>query len=177
VNDLGDIQTEDPVHGGLTSVGKEVVTEMNRLGIVVDLAHATQNTTAHAAAQSTTPIVISHSHLASEGAPHPRLLAPDHARLVADTGGVVGAWPAGIVSATLDDYVEEICRLVDLIGIQHVAIGTDMDANYRPVLDRYDQMGTLGQLLQARGLTASDVDAVMGGNYLRVWSTVEQAAI
>ena len=177
VNELGDIQTEDAVHGGLTAVGRDVVQEMNAFGMVVDLAHATRDTTADAAAASATPIVISHSHLASPGADHPRLLSDDHAMLVADAGGVIGAWPCGIVSSTLADYAEEICRLVDLVGVDHVAIGTDMDANYRPVLDRYDQMSTVAAMLADRGMSGEEVDAVLGGNYLRVWSAAEDAAI
>ncbi len=176
VNEIGDIQTEDAVHGGLTDVGRDVVREMNRFGMVVDLAHATQQTTADAASESSSPIVISHSHLASPGADHPRLLSAEHALIVAASGGVVGAWPAGVVATTLADYVEEICRLIDVIGIEHVAIGTDMDANYRPVLDHYDQMATVGDLLGERGLDAAEVDAVMGGNYLRVWRAAEAAA-
>ena len=170
VNELGDIQTEDPVHGGLTDVGQDVVEEMNRYGMIVDLAHATKATTAAAAAISATPIIISHSHLASPGASHPRLLDEEHAGIIAECGGVVGAWPSGVVAASIDDFVEEVCRLIDVVGLEHVAIGTDMDANYKPVVDNYAQLQIVAVKLAAHGYGQSDVDAVMGANFLRVWT-------
>jgi membrane dipeptidase len=174
-NELGDVQTSKAVHGGLTELGREVVAEMNRLGMIVDLAHATMDTTADAVSASCAPVMISHSHLASAGADHPRLLSADHARLVAESGGIIGAWPAGIVCATLDDFVDEICRLVDLVGIDHVAVGSDMDANFRPVLTNFGQFPLLASLLESRGLDASDRDRVMGGNFGRFWRTVLDA--
>ena len=167
-----DIQTEPEQHGGLTEIGREVVTEMNRLGMVVDLAHATMQTTADAAEQSSQPIMVSHSHLATPGADHPRLLSVEHAQLVADTGGVVGAWPSGVVCASLDDYATEICRLIDTIGIDHVAVGTDLDANFMPVLTEYTQFQELAMLLRGRGMTPNEIDAILGGNFLRMWRAV-----
>ncbi len=175
-NEIGDLQTSPARHGGLSGRGRELVGELNRLGIVVDLAHASAETTAAAAETSTAPIVVSHSHLAAPGRAHPRLLEPFHARLVAETGGVVGAWPAGIVAATLADFADEVCRLIDLLGVDHVAIGSDLDANYRPVLDRHAQFTDLAGLLGGRGLTTEEIDAVLGGNFLRVWQAVEAAA-
>lgn len=171
-NELGDIQTEVPVHGGLTMFGREVVGEMNRLGLIVDLAHATFETTVGALDVSADPIVISHSHLAGPGADHPRLLTDDHARVVADAGGLVGAWPSGVTSATLSDYVDEICRLTELIGVDHVAIGTDLDANFRPVLTDYGQFGTVAADLVGRGFGHDEVDAVLGGNVVRLFESV-----
>ena len=120
--------------------------------------------------------MISHSHLASAGADHPRLLSADHARLIGESGGVIGAWPAGIACSTLADYVDEICRLVDLIGIDHVAVGSDMDANFRPVLTHFAQFPLLGSMLDARGLSVAERDQVMGGNVLRLWRAVVAAA-
>ena len=172
VNELGDIQTEAPQHGGLTSFGREVVTEMNSLGIIIDLAHATFETTVGALEVSSDPIVISHSHLAGPGADHPRLLTDDHARAVADTGGLVGAWPAGVTATTLSEYVDEIVRLVELIGADHVAIGSDLDANYKPVLTDYRQFDDVADLLGSRGFAGAEIDAIMGGNALRIFDRV-----
>lgn len=172
INELGDIQTEAPHHGGLTPFGRNVVGEMNRLGMIVDLAHATFETTVGTLEVSADPIVISHSHLARPGASHPRLLTDDHARTVADAGGVIGAWPSGVTSATLDDYVDEICRLIDLVGIDHVAIGTDLDANYRPVLTDYRQFGTVAEDLARHGFSGDEIDAVLGGNVVRLFEVV-----
>ncbi len=172
VNELGDIQTEAPRHHGLTPFGREVVTEMNRLGIIVDLAHATFATTVDALEISDSPIVISHSHLAGPSGDHPRLLTEAHARVVAEADGLIGAWPAGVTATTLADYVDEICRLVDVVGIEHVAIGTDLDANYRPVLTEYSQFDVVARLLGERGCEPAEVDLVLGGNVARLFGRV-----
>jgi membrane dipeptidase len=172
VNELGDIQTETPRHGGLTSFGREVVGEMNRLGMIVDLAHATFDTTIGALEVSSAPIVISHSHLAGPGAAHPRLLTEDHARVVADAGGLVGAWPSGVSATTLGEYVDEVCRLVELIGVDHVAIGSDLDANYKPVLTEYQQFNDVAAELAIRGFSSDEADAILGGNALRLFERI-----
>src|SRR6266581_1370188 len=77
VNDLGDIQTEAPVHGGLTDFGAEVIRTCNRLGIVVDTAHGTFDLVKRAAAVTTTPLVLSHSSLAQRPGPRSRTISPD----------------------------------------------------------------------------------------------------
>jgi membrane dipeptidase len=171
-NELGDVQTSPEVHSGLSAVGREVVAEMNALGMIVDLAHATFATTLDAISVSSTPVMISHSHLASAGADHPRLLSADHARAVAESGGLIGAWPAGIVQATLADFADEIMRLVDLVGVAHVAVGSDMDANFRAAMGEYDQMPELDRLLAARGLDATERDGVLGANFIALWRRV-----
>ena len=176
INELGDIQTEDTVHRGLTSFGKDVVREMNRLGMIVDLAHATFDVTVGALEESSAPIMISHSHLARSGADHPRLLSAEHASVVAETGGLIGAWPAGVALDTLDDYCVEICRLVDTVGLEHVAIGTDLDANYKPLLASYEQFPDVAEILGDRGMSGSEVDQILGGNFVDLFKTVVDQA-
>ena len=165
VNELGDVQTEPPRHGGLTAFGADVVHEMNRLRMVIDLAHATFETTIDALEISAQPVMISHSHLTPAGGGHPRLLSEEHARAVGDAGGLVGAWPAGVVLASLDDFAAEIARMVDLLGVGHVAVGTDMDANYLPVLDRYEQFPSLDAALEARGFDITPRSNVIGSQH------------
>jgi membrane dipeptidase len=166
VNGIGDVQTEEPVHGGLTGFGREVVAECNRLGMVIDCAHATFATTAGVLEASSRPVMISHSHLDHADRHHPRLLSPAHARAVADAGGLIGAWPSGVTSTSLADFADEVARLADLAGTGHVAIGTDMDANYRPVLASYAEFAALPELLTGRGLSDTDVGKILGGNAL-----------
>jgi membrane dipeptidase len=166
VNPIGDVQTEEPAHGGLTGFGREVVAECNRLGMVIDCAHATLATTAGVLEASSQPVMISHSHLDHASRHHPRLLSPTHARAVADAGGLIGAWPSGVTSTSLADFADEVARLADLVGTGHVAIGTDMDANYRPVLASYAEFATLPGFLAARGLTDTDIGKILGGNAL-----------
>ncbi len=166
VNDIGDVQTEDPVHGGLTHFGRQVVAECNRLGVIIDCAHATFETTADVLTNSSQPVMVSHSHLDHADRHHPRLLSSQHARAVASAGGLIGAWPAGVTSASLAEFADEVIRLIDLVGVGHVAIGTDLDANYRPVLTSYADFARLPDLLAARGATAADTDLILGANAL-----------
>jgi membrane dipeptidase len=168
VNEIGDVQTEEPVHGGLTGYGREVVAECNRLGLIVDCAHATFETTLGVLAASSQPVMVSHSHLGDGAGLHPRLLSRDHALVVAAAGGLIGAWPAGVVSTSLADFAGEVARLTELVGPRHVAIGTDLDANYRPVLRSYADFALLPGLLGKRGFSQADIDQVLGGNALRL---------
>ena len=166
VNEIGDVQTEEAVHRGLTAFGREVVAECNRLGIIVDCAHATFETTIGVLATSSRPVMISHSHLDHEDRHHPRLLSRDHALGVAEAGGLIGAWPAGVTSASLADFADEVFRLAELVGVEHVAVGTDMDANYRPVLRSYADFAALPEMLARRGLSPADADRILGLNFL-----------
>jgi membrane dipeptidase len=172
VNQIGDVQTEEPVHGGLTGFGREVVAECNRLGMVIDCAHATLATTVGVLEASGQPVMVSHSHLDHADRHHPRLLSPAHARAVADAGGLIGAWPSGVTSTSLADFADEVARLAELVGTGHVAVGTDMDANYRPVLASYPEFAALPGLLADRGLSGTDTGKILGGNALELLRTV-----
>ena len=92
INELGDIQTEKPRHGGLTRAGGDVVAEMNRLGMVVDGAHASPDTLRAILAASRAPVIVSHTGPA-ELRPFARHLSDDLLRAVAARGGVIGVWP------------------------------------------------------------------------------------
>ncbi|MEO7573401.1 MAG: membrane dipeptidase [Acidimicrobiales bacterium] len=172
VNELGDIQTEAPEHGGLTAFGADVVRACNDLGVVIDCAHATLATTLGVLEASSRPVMISHSHLDHADRSHPRLLSGDHARAVTDAGGLIGAWPSGVTSRTLADFVDEIVRLVELVGVDHVAIGTDLDANHQPVVTAHAQLVDVEDQLRSRGVTESDVDRVLGGNVVELYRSV-----
>jgi membrane dipeptidase len=164
VNEIGDVQTEPPVHGGLSRFGRAVVAECNRLGIVVDCAHASFAATMAVLEISTRPVVISHAQLGLGGTPHPRLLTTAHVAAVASAGGLMGAWPTGLTSRSLADFADEVLRLTEATGPDRVAIGTDLDGNYRPVLTSYSQLADLTGLLQDRGLPADHVQQILGGN-------------
>jgi membrane dipeptidase len=163
-SEIGDVQTEPPVYGGLSRFGRAVVAECNRLGVVVDCAHASFAATMAVLEASDQPVIISHGQLAHPGATHPRLLTTEHVAAVASAGGLTGAWPAGLTSRSLADFGTEIIRLTDVAGPGHVAIGTDLDGNYRPVLTSYNQLADLAGLLRDRGLPAAHVRQVLGGN-------------
>ena len=173
VSEIGDVQTEAPVYDGLSRFGRDVVAECNGLGILVDCAHASFATTMAVLEESSQPVIISHGQLGYPGTDssdtgHPRLMTAQHPAAVAEAGGLVGAWPCGITSRSLTDFGTEILRLAEAAGPGHVAIGTDLDGNYRPVLTSYDQLDDLAGLLRDRGLPSADVRQILGGNALKL---------
>ncbi len=153
VNDLGDIQTEEPVHGGLTDFGAEVIRACNRLGIVVDVAHGTYDLVKRAAATTTKPLVLSHTSLSPSPGRRSRLISGDHARLIAETGGVIGIWPPTSVFADKPALAAGMARMVDVVGIDHVGLGSDMLGLTSPsVFAGYDELPALAEALLAPGL-------------------------
>jgi membrane dipeptidase len=127
---LGDIYTNPPRHGGLTELGATVIKECNRLGILVDLTHASSETVAAALKASTRPMIFSHTGLkqpAENGGPgqgmQSRLITKEHAKSIADAGSVVGVWTH--MGSSPADYVRAVRGMVNAAGIDHVCIGTD----------------------------------------------------
>lgn len=171
-NEVGDIQTAPAVTGGLAPFGAEVIREMERLGMVVDLAHASEATVAAAMKVCTRPVMCSHTHVNGHGATHPRFISPEMAREISSRGGVIGAWPAGIGMTTLDEYVGRIIDLAETLGPEHVSLGTDMDANFQPVMTSYRQLPELVAGLLKRGYGAKNAAGFVGGNFLRVYEAV-----
>jgi membrane dipeptidase len=171
VNALGDIQTEPTVHGGLTPFGAEVIRRCNRLGIVVDVAHGTYDLVRQAAAVAVKPLVLSHTSLSSRPGARSRLVSIEHARVVADTGGVVGIWPPASIFPDMAALAAGMARMVDAIGIDHVALGSDMRGLVGPsTLSSYRDLPLLAQALLARGFQVPEVRKVLGGNYVRVFT-------
>jgi len=169
-SDLGDNQTESPTQGGLTPLGRDVIAECNRLGIVVDVAHGTLVMVEAAARASRTPLILSHTNLASRRLePFTRLISVEHGKLVASTGGVVGIW-ASPTFTSLSRYVEGVARAAETLGVDHVGFGTDNSGfgKSQAVWTDYADFPTVVQLLRRTGFSAADVGKVVGGNYLRV---------
>jgi membrane dipeptidase len=178
VNELGDIQTETGVHGGLTPFGKQVVQQMNALGIVVDVAHATLPVVRGVAETTTQPIILSHSNI-QDWSGWARFITKDHARRVAETGGVIGAMPIVIKQRAGDDigaYVTHISRLADAVGVDHVGIGTDMDGiGPGAIFTSYTRWPSLAAALSGHGYSQSEVAKILGGNAQRVFQKVAEA--
>jgi membrane dipeptidase len=169
VNELGDIQTEPPVHDGLTPFGREVVRGCERLGILVDVAHATFATVQGIVEAATKPVVLSHTSLSARPGPRSRQITAEHARLVARTGGVIGMWPPVTIFPTLRALAEGIARTADLVGIDHVGIGSDMMGLLSAAaFGDYRQTPALAEALLEAGFAPGDAAKVLGGNYARV---------
>ncbi len=128
---LGDVYTNAAKYNGLTDFGSQVIREANRLGMLIDLTHGSNETINMALKISTTPVIITHTGLDTQlGSDErmsqmmkPRLISKEQAKIVADTGGVIGVWTH--LSDTPLQYAQNIKAMVDVIGIDHVCIGTD----------------------------------------------------
>ncbi len=172
-NPLGDLQTSPSQHNGLSKTGKAVVKKMNDLGMMIDVAHASFKTVQDVVAITNKPIILSHSilKLEEERPISARAITAEHAKAVASTGGVIGAWPSGF-STSFDDYINNIMRLIDVVGVDHVGLGTDMDSNFKPVMDSYLQLEKWAAALSAKGLKNEEVRKIAGGNAVRVLEMV-----
>jgi membrane dipeptidase len=169
-SELGDQQTEDAKWGGLSPLGADVIRECNRLGIVVDVAHATFKLVEQAARASAVPFILSHTSLTTAPLqPYTRLISTDHARLVAQAGGVIGVWPAAYQFVDARDWVAGIARLVDVAGVDHVGIGTDMEGGVNEVWDDYADLPAVVDLFLRRGYSPADTPKLIGGNNVRVF--------
>ncbi len=152
VNELGDIQTEAPVHGGLTDFGADVIRRCNKLGIVVDIAHGPFDLVKRAADVTTKPLVLSHTSLSRQPGVRGRTISAAHARLVASMGGVIGIWPPETIFKTKDAFVTGIKRMVDAAGIDHVGLGSDIMGLLSPsMFTSYDELPDLAARLLDAG--------------------------
>jgi membrane dipeptidase len=173
INELGDIQTDPPRHGGLTPFGLDVVREMNRLGMVIDVAHLTLAGVQQAVDVTRKPLLLSHTILQTN---MPRSISAEHARLVARTGGLIGIFPVNSGGYHgFSGYIEHIERMLRVVGAEHVGIGTDMDGISPPSFVSYTDYSdwpSIPAALLARGHAREDVAKVLGGNFLRLYREV-----
>lgn len=181
---LGDHQTAEPVYGGLTPLGARVVAECKRLGIVVDLAHGTAALVDGALDASDAPMIWSHSWITPNGGTHAnvgfiaRSLSLPAAKKIAARGGVVGLWnlrirpePMGLSYPvnSINDYADEIMRMCDLIGPEHVAFGTDLEGVWPGrLMTGYGDLREVADNLGKRGLSETVLNNVFIGNYARI---------
>ncbi len=191
--DWADSATDDPVHDGLTRFGQEVVREMNRLGMLVDLSHTSPATMHDVLDIAEAPVIYSHSS-ARALTDHPRNVPDDVLRRLPDNGGVVMVTfvpgfvsealrtyegpPADAPRALLTDVADHIEHIRDVAGIDHVGLGGDFDGISTVVLGLEDvsTYPALLEELERRGWTESDLRALVGGNVLRVMREAEAAA-
>lgn len=176
-NPLADFQTEQPTLNGLTDVGKAVIAECNRLGILVDLAHCTPRAVEMALAVTKVPPVWSHGSVARAGEPNfkmvpwkARQLTIERAKTIAKAGGVVGIWGLKVdIGATTDAYANRMLELADWIGDQHVGFGTDINGlGEYAMLHSYTDVRAVVAAWQRKGVPEKRVRAIAGGNYARV---------
>jgi membrane dipeptidase len=171
-NDIGDFQTGTVAHNGLTPFGADVIRAGNRLGVVIDVAHATADTVKQAVKVSSKPLLLSHTALLGSRAQGDtplteRQITPDHARAIAETGGSIGIWH---FFSSPERYVDGLKEMVDVVGVDHVSIGTDQSAA-PGLLPTYDDFTRVVQAMLSGGFTPSDVAKIAGGNYVRIFAS------
>ncbi len=187
-NELADGINEEESRGGLTGFGVSVVKEMNRLGMLVDLAHISRAGFFHVLNVAHGPVICSHSNCKKLNL-HPRTIDDEQIKALAQTGGVIGinaiATQVAEKDPTLDKLVEHMCYIVDLVGIDHVGLGLDFvkddgplhpdDALFNagsnkllPELENEEDLMNLTDRLVKKGFNETEIKKIMGENFLRV---------
>jgi membrane dipeptidase len=184
---------------GLTDFGREIVREMNRVGMLVDCSHAAYTTTMDIMAESGKPVIFSHSNPLSVWN-HQRNIKDDQIRACAETGGVIGMNGMGIFLGDNDISNETILKHIgyvsDLVGPEHIGFGFDYSPeidvdigeilrarpDFWPAGQQYDtrgikhggpsQLRDLTELMLKQGLDADQVSGILGGNFRRVAEVV-----
>jgi len=169
-NDIGDFQTGSITHEGLTPFGAEVIRTCHRLGFVCDVAHATEDTAKQAVKVATKPLLLSHTALAGSPAMGPtplagRQISREHAQAIAETGGSIGIWH---FFPSLDKYVDGLKEMAEIVGVDHVSIGTDQQVTPGSLQD-YAQWVQLVAALLRGGFTPDEAGKIAGGNYVRIF--------
>ncbi len=158
--------------GGLTPFGEEVFNELQRLGVIVDIAHASPAAVDDILDRATKPVVSSHGGVQGTCMEN-RNLSDEQIRRVAATGGVIGVgyWDAAVCDTTPKAVVDAIDHVVKIGGVQTAALGSDYDGAVTVGWDTTQLSMITGELLN-RGYTETDIALIMGGNTLRVFNDV-----
>ena len=177
-NDICDSARGQAEHGGLSPFGREVVQEMNRLGILVDMSHAAESSFYDALELSTVPIVCSHSS-ARALCDHPRNLTDEQMRALAKAGGVAQTTVySGFLrkegQATIVDAIEHLCHAARIMGVEHIGLGTDFDGDGGvPGLADASEIINFTRHLLKRHFSEQDIRLIMGGNFLRAMAAAQ----
>jgi microsomal dipeptidase-like Zn-dependent dipeptidase len=154
--------------GGLTPFGRDILRRMEAKGMIVDIAHLSHAGVAEVLAMAKRPVVSSHGGVQATCKVN-RNLTDDEVRGVAKTGGIIGIgyWEGAICSTDPRAAAKAMKHVRDLVGIQHVALGSDYDGATTVRFDT-SQLAQVTQALMDEGFTPDEIRAVMGENALRV---------
>jgi microsomal dipeptidase-like Zn-dependent dipeptidase len=154
--------------GGLTPFGRDIVRRMEAKGMIIDIAHLSHSGVAEVLAMATRPVVSSHGGVQATCKVN-RNLTDDEVRGVAKTGGVIGIgyWDGALCDTSPRAAAKAMKHVRDLVGIEHVALGSDYDGATTVRFDT-SQLVQVTQALMDEGFTAQEIRAVMGENALRV---------
>lgn len=154
--------------GGLTPFGKQVIAKLQEKSILVDLAHASPKVIDDLLAKTKRPVLVSHTGVQGT-CPGPRNLNDRHIKAIAATGGVmgIGYFEGAVCGLSTEAIVKAIRYTAKLVGVQHVALGSDFDGATSTAFDTTGLVRITQGLLEA-GFSEGDVAAIMGGNVLRL---------
>jgi microsomal dipeptidase-like Zn-dependent dipeptidase len=154
--------------GGLTPLGRKVMQRMEEKGMIIDIAHASHKAVADVLAVATKPVVTSHGGVKATCDTN-RNLTDEEIRGIAATGGVVGIgfWDAAVCAATPQATARAMRHVRDLVGIDHVALGSDWDGATTVGFDAAG-LAAVTQALIDQGFTDAEIEKAMGGNVIRV---------
>jgi membrane dipeptidase len=154
--------------GGLTSLGREMVARMERLRMLVDVAHASAPTIDDVLAIATRPVVVSHTGVRAV-ADNVRNLSDEQLRGIAATGGLVGIgfWPVACGGKDAGSIARSIVHAAGVMGVRHVGLGSDFDGSVATPFDASGMAHVTAALL-AEGMTEEEIALVMGSNALRL---------
>lgn len=168
---------------GLSDLGRRLVCQANRLGVVLDVAHTHPVSLTQTIELSRAPVIVSHTGIYSL-VPTFRNLLPEHISLIRDKGGVIGIlfatnWISTDGDADLNDILDQIDAVRYSGGIETLAIGSDYDGVVEVPIEVGDvsKLPVLTEALKARGYSDSDLAAIWGQNILRVFRDVEAVAL
>ena len=177
-NEIADAAMEGKRWGGLSPFGREVVAEMNRLGIIVDVAHVSDGTFSDVLDCSKKPVLSTHSCCRAL-ANHPRNMTDEMIKRMADKGGVIqiNFYPYFLTTtaqAGVEDVIRHIDHAVKVGGIEHVGIGTDFDGiEVTPVgLENISKLPVVFDQLSEKGYSDDQIEKIASGNFLRVFREV-----
>ncbi|MDN5880257.1 MAG: membrane dipeptidase [Micrococcaceae bacterium] len=158
--------------GGLTALGREVFVELERRGVIIDIAHTSHDAVGEMLDLATKPVVLSHGGVDATCDVN-RNLNDEQIRGVADTGGVVGIgyFDTAVCGLTIEAVVDAIDHVVDVAGIRTAALGSDFDGSVTVGWDT-SELAAITQELVDRGYADDEIASIMGGNTLRVMDSV-----
>lgn len=173
---------------GLTSFGLDVIGKMNDIGMAVDLSHCGERTTLEAVEASSKPVLITHSNCRALAPPVPRCKSDEVITAAARRGGVIGMtnvrhFVRAVDPVTIEDVLDHFDHAIQLVGIEHVGVGSDLDLRGRDAathLLKYDiaglnhprRMYDLVEGLLRRGYTNGHIELILGGNFRRALSQI-----
>ncbi|WP_010529771.1 dipeptidase [Lentibacillus jeotgali] len=170
-----------PSEGGLTELGAEVAREMNDIGMAIDVSHMSRNTFWEVMNITEAPVIASHSGV-SGMKEHQRNLTDEQLLALEENGGLINIvfYPAFLTDdekGYVEDVIDHIEYAVDLIGIDHVGLGSDFDGASMPEdLPNASEMPNITKELASRGYSKQEIEKLLGGNALRVLEEVAKAA-